>query len=79
MKPVFDHEGSGRKRTLAGIGIAMGIFLISAVSLFPQDYPPGVLYVTFHSGAIDSLYQDSTGFILCGIPYIDSVSRANPL
>ncbi len=38
--------------------------------------PPREVYVTFQPGAVDSLYQDSTGFTLCGIPYIDSINRA---
>ena len=77
MKPRFKNQGSGLKRTFAGIGMVMGALLLSAASIFPQDYPPGLLYVTFHAGAIDSLWEDSTGFTLCGIPYIDSVNRAN--
>ncbi len=77
MKPTLKQEDSGLKKTLARIGVLTGAFLLLTVPIFPQDYPPGILYVTFHPGAIDSLYQDSTGFILCGIPYLDSVNRAN--
>ncbi len=66
-----------KKRAWVKMGLLMGVVLLNAVPVFPQDYPPGILWVTFHSGAIDSLYHDSTGFILCGIPYIDSVNRAN--
>jgi hypothetical protein len=37
----------------------------------------GRLCVVFQPGAIDSLWRDSTGFIRCGIPYIDSINQAN--
>ncbi len=42
-----------------------------------QNYVPGKVYVRFQPGAVNSLYQDSTGHTCCGIAYIDSVNRAN--
>ncbi|MCI0329382.1 MAG: S8 family serine peptidase [candidate division Zixibacteria bacterium] len=41
------------------------------------DYAPGVLYVTFRPGSIDSIWHDAAGVIRCGIPYIDSLNQAN--
>ncbi len=53
------------------------VFLLVVSTLFAEESPPKKLYVTFNSGAVDSLWQDSTGSVCCGIPYIDSVNRAN--
>ncbi len=61
------------------ISVFVGFLLIltSLSFVFATDYPPSVLYVAFQPGAIDSLWEDSTGMTCCGIPHIDSINCAN--
>ena len=76
MKPRFNQEGSGLKRTLTRMGIAMGVLLLSVVSTFSQDYPLGKLWVTFWPAAFDSLETDSSGNRVYQLPYFSgSVDR----
>ncbi|MCI0531451.1 MAG: S8 family serine peptidase, partial [candidate division Zixibacteria bacterium] len=77
MKPGLNHEGYGLKKTLAGIAIAMGVLLLTTVSTFSQDYPPGKLWVTFYPGAFDSLETDTNGNMVYRLSYLDSVNIAN--
>ncbi len=53
------------------------VIFASFSSVFASDYPPSVLFVAFQPGAIDSLWEDSTGMPCCGIACIDSINRAN--
>ncbi len=61
------------------ISVLLGFLLIltSLSFVFATDYPPSVLYVLFQPGAIDSVYEDSSGMTHCGIAHIDSINCAN--
>ncbi len=67
---------SGRK-TLWVIRLFAAINLLLPGTALGASWAYGRLCVIFQPGAIDSLWVDSTGFIRCGIPYIDSVNKAN--
>ncbi len=59
--------------------VFFGVLVVFALlsDVFASDYTPSVLYVAFKPGAIDSLWEDSTGMPCCGIACIDSINCAN--